>query len=240
MELEKEHLATGKQQKIEFDEKEYELLRKISRNELLSGKEQLVFTAFQNKLSNVIRRACKTVLQKGGTQFLLTGPYTKVKNSSGRIEYETTALDDLESNTWLSFLKALQGEKQSQGTPLLENITGYITKIAYSQANKFSGYIIRKHEHGVDPKVNTIFDGIDDKENFDESSLPSKPSTEDLNIGPLTIDHFLNSLKDNQKEIMSLHLQGHTKTDIAKKLNVTVKTIYNQMKTIDQKASKMQ
>jgi len=173
------------------------------------------------------------------------------------INYKSTS-EELASSVWFEMYKTFKRGATFESS---DKFVAYISKVSRSHARKFmkarieirvnqGDLINKKLDHSDDSNTeylildnrfedkksrNLKFSSIDDV-TIETLQQPSSSNTEEIVLEEMQILGFFNNLTDKQKEVVKLTLESDTQAEVAKKMGVDVKTIFNILKGIQDKS----
>ncbi len=189
--------------------------------ELIKQGDQYAFEAFQKRYHGVIVNSVRNNITKGGFHKQLS------------INYES-AMEDLQSEAWMEIYNQLRSNFEFRTSGQLKF---YLYRIARSETCKFMRDRIKIRKQ-ADTDINLQFPRFDTeyKENPD-TFVCMEESLDDLTFSEKALPILINKLSENESKVLEMQMRGVSQQEIADELGVTVRTVFNLRKRINDKAS---
>lgn len=190
--------------------------------ELIKQGDQYAFEAFQKRYHGVIVNSVRNNITKGGFHKQLS------------INYES-AMEDLQSEAWMEIYNQIRNNFEFHSSGQLKF---YLYRIARSETCKFMRDRIKvRKQAGTD--INLQFPRFD-------TEYKNSPNTfvcieeENLTFSEKALPILIGKLSENESKVLEMQMSGLSQQDIATELGVTVRTVFNLRKKINDKASRIE
>lgn len=192
--------------------------------ELIKQGDQYAFEAFQKRYHSVIVNSVRNNITKGGFHKQLS------------VNYES-AMEDLQSEAWMEIYSQLRSNFEFRSSGQLKF---YLYRIARSETCKFMRDRIKIRKQ-ANTDINLQFPRFDTeyKENPD-TFICMEESQDDLTFSEKALPILMNKLSKNESKVLEMQMRGVPQKEIADELGVTVRTVFNLRKKIDDKASRVE
>ncbi|MEZ9219291.1 sigma-70 family RNA polymerase sigma factor [Vibrio cyclitrophicus] len=192
--------------------------------ELIKQGDQYAFEAFQKRYHSVIVNSVRNNITKGGFHKQLS------------VNYES-AMEDLQSEAWMEIYSQIRSNFEFRSSGQLKF---YLYRIARSETCKFMRERIKIRKQ-ANTDINLQFPRFDTeyKENPD-TFVCMEESLDDLTFSEKALPILINKLSKNESKVLEMQMRGVPQQEIADELGVTVRTVFNLRKKIDDKASRVE
>lgn len=192
--------------------------------ELIKQGDQYAFEAFQKRYHSVIVNSVRNNITKGGFHKQLS------------VNYES-AMEDLQSEAWMEIYSQIRSNFEFRSSGQLKF---YLYRIARSETCKFMRERIKIRKQ-ANTDINLQFPRFDTeyKENPD-TFVCMEESLDDLIFSEKALPILINKLSKNESKVLEMQMRGVPQQEIADELGVTVRTVFNLRKKIDDKASRVE
>lgn len=212
--------------------------------ERFSAGDEKALKEIRNRYSGFVKSICKSILQKSGLHKHLSYSYLDV-------------IDELESTVWVEVFSSLSSgfrfEQEDELKRLFAAVATNRTKDkvrksagarmsgtgnypvtdAHDQTAGMAGQVSGEKLYRTFPSFYSILETEPDSLPFDSRS------PESLNIDNDFLDRLIDRLTLSERKVLDLAFAGMKQNEMAKELNISIKTIYNRLDSIRAKALKL-
>lgn len=146
------------------------------------------------------------------------------------------AAEDLASDTWEKLLKRVMSDNPNPFGD--ETPKSYIASAAENRTKDFLKMIKSKNKNSFTNETR-VFDSLEDLTLDQEPSLArQETNSQDEHFLLNALEAIEPSLTEKERQVLQLLKEGKTQKDIAETLDISLKTVYNRNKSIQEKVSK--
>lgn len=186
-------------------------------------KNEKAFEVLHKRYQNIVAESVYKNITKGGFHKQLSVSYI-------------SAMEDLQSQAWLEIYNQLRTNFNFNTTAQLKV---YLYRIARSETCKFMrNRIALRQQAGTDSNLQFPRFDTEYKKNKD-AFMSVEYINEDDHLIDKVLSELVNKLTEKENKVLDMQLSGISQKDIATKLSVDVRTIYNMRKKIIDKAKRV-